>query len=955
MNNLPDLWTPFSDQTLDDLQAAIPAAVDHWIQEWELASALVVGLFDESLSKELAMRSVNTVCIEPNKLLGKCETKTVDLIVCLEALRALSPEMGDDVIVRLCQWSDNIIFSYHPFEGSTPGRWAGLFAAQGFYRDLADDASNLLPWAVRYCRADLSNNQVSAIYENHLWSLQREADARRLLGIQQQRTMMDTNVEQQSHINCLTAQVHTLEVKVHTLEVKVHTLEKEIQVLKENLKDAIANADAWRERWEKLEAGIAWPLLQKLQNLRANLAPPGSTRERWLEVLFAKQPLIPPSSRNYGKVIVIAPVMKRPPVPDHTAAVDIIVCVYNALEDVRRCLTSVVEHTTQPYHLILVDDGSDVPTRDFLVGFAEEYDATLLRSEQSTGYTFAANRGLRASNAGFVLLLNSDTIVSPSWLDRLVACAESDPRIGIVGPLSNTASWQSIPELADDDDWAQNPLPENMTVVEMGDWVARTSGRLYPRRKLLNGFCLLLRREMLAQVGYFDEETFGAGYGEEDDLALRARTAGWELALADDVYVYHAQSRSYSNEQRKRLSTQAGDKLRAKHGNVVEISVAACADDRIMAGIRARSRVIYDRRDTIRQGHERFAGRGVLFVLPVNTPGGGANIVISEAQAMRTMGVNVELFNLPEYQNGFEYAYPNLGIPTLYGTREDLPFVAASYDAVIATYNPSVAWLEAITEQIVRAYYVQGFEPLMYMPGTKPYQDAIASYTLFSNLVRFTKTEWTRRTVLTETGVDSAVVGPSFELDLFRPRPRQAEPGLLRIAAMIRPDSPYRSPAMTMRLLKQAMERYPGKVEAWIFGTNPDNPLFQTLPRDFGWRLAGILTPWQVANFLNETDIFVDFSTHQAMGLTAMEAMGCGNAVIVPENGGATSFADHEQNSLVVDTISETACWEALERLIIEDGLRHGLQTRALEDICTHFPERAAFNILQVLFGAGTR
>ncbi len=74
-----------------------------------------------------------------------------------------------------------------------------------------------------------------------------------------------------------------------------------------------------------------------------------------------------------------------------------------------------------------------------------------------------------------MILLNSDTVVSPGWVNRLIACAESDPRIGLVGPLSNTASWQSIPDVRlPDGEWAENPLGEGTTPEDMARSVARS-------------------------------------------------------------------------------------------------------------------------------------------------------------------------------------------------------------------------------------------------------------------------------------------------------------------------------------------------------------------------------------------------------------------------------------------------------------------------------------------------
>jgi len=60
----------------------------------------------------------------------------------------------------------------------------------------------------------------------------------------------------------------------------------------------------------------------------------------------------------------------------------------------------------------------------------------------------------------------------------------------------------------------------------------------------LNGFCLAIKRTLITDIGIFDEEAFGEGYGEENDYCLRAVKAGWQLAVADDTYIYHAQSRS---------------------------------------------------------------------------------------------------------------------------------------------------------------------------------------------------------------------------------------------------------------------------------------------------------------------------------------------------------------------------------------------------------------------------
>jgi len=163
--------------------------------------------------------------------------------------------------------------------------------------------------------------------------------------------------------------------------------------------------------------------------------------------------------------------------------VDIILCVHNALEDVKRCLESIVRHTDPRHNIIFVDDGSDAECAAYLQQFAQvRGGVTVLRNEVRTGYTKAANRGLQQATAEIMVLLNSDTIVSTHWLDRLVECAESSPKIGIVGPLSNAASYQSVPERFDPGgDWALNPLSPGWDIDHIAAALAKISRHAFPR------------------------------------------------------------------------------------------------------------------------------------------------------------------------------------------------------------------------------------------------------------------------------------------------------------------------------------------------------------------------------------------------------------------------------------------------------------------------------------------
>ena len=497
---------------------------------------------------------------------------------------------------------------------------------------------------------------------------------------------------------------------------------------------------------------------------------------------------------------------------------------------------------------------------------------------------------------------------------------------------------------------------------------------------LLNGFCLLIRRAAIDAIGYFDEEAFGAGYGEENDYCLRARAAGWGLALADDAYVFHAQSRSYSHSRRRELSERAGQILTERYGRApIAAAEEAMREGAVLLGIRARAGVLAERAALVEAGRQRFVGKRLLFLLPVDAPGGGANVVLAEAEAMATMGVDVHLFNLAKNRQLFAAAYPGNRCPVYFGSPDDARLLGQGFAGVVATWHASVEWLpvsERPSPGPALGYYVQDFEAHFFAEGSDEQRRAAASYNARPGLRCFTKTEWNRQEVLTYTGVECAVVGPSVDIDRFRPldndsttktqRHKEENPpssaqsassafysssAPLRITAMIRPSSPRRSPRLTMELLRRLSHHYGERVSITLFGVSPADPGFADLPQDFDWQLAGMLETDRVAALLGATDIFVDFSTYQAMGLTALEAMACGAAVIVPQSGGAASFARHGENALVVDTSSAEACWRALRSLVEEEHLAARLRANAIRDACAFFPERAALNILTALFG----
>ena len=268
------------------------------------------------------------------------------------------------------------------------------------------------------------------------------------------------------------------------------------------------------------------------------------------------------------------PAPAAPKLPD----VDIVICVHNARKHVEACLAALMAHTAPPFRLIIVDDGSNRPVTKRIDAFCAIHpDVVSIRNEEARGYCRAANQGLRVSTADYVVLLNSDTLVTPGWLQRLVDCALARPQGGVFGPLSNAAMFQSIPHLKDRKGrWVVNALPPGVDLQAYAAAIATAGEPLYPEVRFMNGFCYMISRAALDRVGLFDEETFPQGYGEEDDFSLRAYKAGFTLHVADNAYVFHAKSQSYSDARREEILVATKDSLRNKHS--LELVVLAAAE-----------------------------------------------------------------------------------------------------------------------------------------------------------------------------------------------------------------------------------------------------------------------------------------------------------------------------------------------------------------------------------------
>jgi len=229
--------------------------------------------------------------------------------------------------------------------------------------------------------------------------------------------------------------------------------------------------------------------------------------------------------------------------------ITIVVPVFRNLQVTRVCLESLIASDLPKNASIVVinDDSPEAELSDFCRELAARVGFRLLVNEDNLGFVKTANRGFALDAEADILLLNSDTVVSSDWLQRLQSCAYKEESIGTVTPFSNNGTICSYPVFN-----ISNKLPAHWSAAELDQAFQLANAGSYWEIPTAVGFCMYIKRSCLNEAGTFDEANFGYGYGEECDFSLRASALGWKHAVAADVFVYHEGGASFASESMER-------------------------------------------------------------------------------------------------------------------------------------------------------------------------------------------------------------------------------------------------------------------------------------------------------------------------------------------------------------------------------------------------------------------
>jgi GT2 family glycosyltransferase/glycosyltransferase involved in cell wall biosynthesis len=238
--------------------------------------------------------------------------------------------------------------------------------------------------------------------------------------------------------------------------------------------------------------------------------------------------------------------------PESNNEITVIIPVYSGILETIECLESVfLAKNITPNQVVIINDCTPDPLiQNYLDKIEQKNNPSviIINKNKNGGFSESVNMGMIVAGSQDVILLNSDTVVQDEWIDRIIAIAKMDTKIGTITPMSNNAEICTVPYMC-------KSLPINCSeLAKSVDIVAKNvnSGKIIDIPVAV-GFCMYIRRECIEEIGLFDAATWGRGYGEEVDFCLKASSKGWRHVMACDTFIVHRGGISFGDEKLERI------------------------------------------------------------------------------------------------------------------------------------------------------------------------------------------------------------------------------------------------------------------------------------------------------------------------------------------------------------------------------------------------------------------
>ena len=581
---------------------------------------------------------------------------------------------------------------------------------------------------------------------------------------------------------------------------------------------------------------------------------------------------------------------------------DIIIPIYNSPEWVKMCVYALYKNTPDEYigKVILMNDNSDELTCNCIRNLEKKYPKIeVYKNENNLGFIKNVNRGMDKTTAEYILLLNTDCLVSKNTIPKLIDHMEKNKKIGLICPISSNAANLSY------------DIPEHYSYMQVNDLFYENFKGMNFDACTVVGNCLMISRVCMQKTGYLDE-IYGMGYGDETDYQFKAHEQGFEAKVAIDTYVYHKSEVSFgtSPEKQKRLD----------HNRAIFFERWGEQYNKKMQEYVKNDPIEYIKNNL---KIDKKPEPNILFFLPdIHQKAGGVHVIVDIVNYLNINGyfANILTERIHEYKEIMIFS------PSF---MKDIKEVNPK--CIAGTIYPTIFFCETIAKHynIPCVNFMQGYEPCF--DNGEIYSWAELACKNSQNILAIS--EFLQQKCKENFNKEAKVIPNSINIDLLYNSDKQIKDK--KQVTLVFRDNFAKGDFILSEILKLlTLKNYNFEINVIcmreiMFPINNN----ENLKINF---YKGPLNRKEVSNILFKTDIFVDASLMEGFGLMALEAMAAGAVPVMSQSFGVDEYAEDNKNCFIIKEVNNAEKYvEKIEELLKDEEklkeMSKNAQEKALE------------------------
>ena len=573
---------------------------------------------------------------------------------------------------------------------------------------------------------------------------------------------------------------------------------------------------------------------------------------------------------------------------------DIIIPVYKSPEWVKLCVYSLFKNTkiSEIGTVFLINDCDDSLTSNCLENLKNKYSKIkVLKNKKNMGFVKTTNRGMKEAMLGdsdYVLLLNTDCILSKNAISKMIDACEKNKKVGLICPISSNAANLTL------------EMFEGFSFMDMNRLLEKKfSGMVFDACTVV-GNCLMITRKCIEKTGYLDE-AYGMGYGEETDYQFKAMKNGFEAKVIIDTYVFHKSEASFGSSKEKQERQAKNAKLFFdRWGNEYNELMKKYKENDPIKHILSN----------ISEKDKKLCFDFLVYLIGFSQTAGGIHMATDMVNYLSINGCACNIV-YSWFEEG-SYSEILLFNPIHIDHLDNFKF-----SSLVSTFNTTTYFMKRYANKynVPLIYFAQGYES--YFFDGKEYGIVELSYKLSDKIL--TISNYLKEKYKKMFGVESEVIANGINYDLLYRKNDNEQ--AKTITFMLRNDT-LKGDFLLLDVIRSLINQCKDvkinvlyNAEQVYFPKNDNNNIELKL-------FHGPFERKQIADILQNSDIFVDASLTEGFGLMALEAMTAGNVCVVSDSGGIHEYMNDGENGYVIsDVLNIDSYVDKIKKLLNDKSL----------------------------------